>query len=205
MSSEVLARSSTRSRDERYCSSPSLSLTNFFTVCHSERSEEPAVRMRRPEAQDMYTVPKLTDYSAAALDTASRDLLSALESESAAVNGENEWKLFRDRWLARKDGIAHADQRSLAEGRAERGQARRRSARQRTEEGTEVEAKVEASLTRIRAARSAQRTRRRIASTSPSPAFAVPSARNIPSSSTMNEIVGGVPQSRLLGLRRPGD
>jgi len=54
----------------------------------------------------MYTVPKLTDHSPSALDAASRDLLSALESEATAVNGENEYKLFRDRWLARKDGIA---------------------------------------------------------------------------------------------------
>ena len=49
----------------------------------------------------MYTVPKLTDYSPSALDAASRDLLSALKSESSAVHGENEYKLFRDRWLAR--------------------------------------------------------------------------------------------------------
>ncbi len=54
----------------------------------------------------MYTVPQLTDYSATALDAASRDLLAALESEAAAVRGENEWKTFRDRWLARKGGIA---------------------------------------------------------------------------------------------------
>jgi phenylalanyl-tRNA synthetase alpha chain len=54
----------------------------------------------------MYTVPTLTDFSPAALDTAARDLLSALASESAAVQNETEWKLFRDRWLARKDGIA---------------------------------------------------------------------------------------------------
>src|ERR1700751_4810798 len=54
----------------------------------------------------MYTVPKLTDYSAPALNAASRDLLSALESESSAIRGENEYKIFRDRWLARKDGIA---------------------------------------------------------------------------------------------------
>jgi phenylalanyl-tRNA synthetase alpha chain len=53
-----------------------------------------------------YTVPKLTDYSTAALDTASRELLSALESEAGAVKGENDWKVFRDRWMARKDGIA---------------------------------------------------------------------------------------------------
>jgi phenylalanyl-tRNA synthetase alpha chain len=54
----------------------------------------------------MYTVPKLTDYSNTALDAASRDLLSALASESTAVSSENEYKLFRDRWLARRDGIA---------------------------------------------------------------------------------------------------
>src|SRR3974390_1562743 len=54
----------------------------------------------------MYTVPKLADFSPAALDTAARDLLSALGSESLAVKSEAEWKNFRDRWLARKDGIA---------------------------------------------------------------------------------------------------
>jgi phenylalanyl-tRNA synthetase alpha chain len=54
----------------------------------------------------VYTVPKLTDYSPASLETAGRDLLSALESESGAVGGDAEWKIFRDRWMARKDGIA---------------------------------------------------------------------------------------------------
>jgi phenylalanyl-tRNA synthetase alpha chain len=53
----------------------------------------------------MYEVPKLTDYSASALDAASRDLVTALESEAAAVSGDDERKVFRDRWLARKDGI----------------------------------------------------------------------------------------------------
>ena len=52
-----------------------------------------------------YTVPKLTDFSAAALDSAVRDLRSALEQESAAVASENDWKAFRDRWMARKNGI----------------------------------------------------------------------------------------------------
>jgi phenylalanyl-tRNA synthetase alpha chain len=55
--------------------------------------------------QRMYTVPQLTDFSTAALDSAARDLLCALESESQSVNNENELKLFRDRWLARKDGV----------------------------------------------------------------------------------------------------
>jgi phenylalanyl-tRNA synthetase alpha chain len=52
-----------------------------------------------------YTVPKLTDFSAPALDSAVRELLSALEQESAAVASENEWKIYRDRWMARKSGI----------------------------------------------------------------------------------------------------
>ena len=52
-----------------------------------------------------YTVPKLTDYSAAALDAAARDLLRALDDEAAAVGNESDWKSFRDRWMARKNGV----------------------------------------------------------------------------------------------------
>jgi len=52
-----------------------------------------------------YTVPKLTDFSAAALDSAARELLSALEQESASVSSETDWKAYRDRWMARKNGI----------------------------------------------------------------------------------------------------
>ena len=52
-----------------------------------------------------YTVPKLTDYSAAALEKAVAELLAALESESSAVSTEADWKAFRDRWLARKNGV----------------------------------------------------------------------------------------------------
>ena len=52
-----------------------------------------------------YTVPKLTDFSATALESAVRQLLSALEQESAAVGSESDWKAFRDRWMARKNGI----------------------------------------------------------------------------------------------------
>jgi phenylalanyl-tRNA synthetase alpha chain len=53
----------------------------------------------------MYTVPKLTDYSSAALETAVRELLYALEEEAATVGSESDWKTFRDRWMARKNGI----------------------------------------------------------------------------------------------------
>ena len=53
----------------------------------------------------MYSVPKLTDYSAAGLDAAIRDLQSALDSESREIHNETEWKAFRDRWMARKNGV----------------------------------------------------------------------------------------------------
>jgi len=52
-----------------------------------------------------YTVPKLTDFSASALASAVRDLFSALDSESVAVHNDADWKSFRDRWMARKNGI----------------------------------------------------------------------------------------------------
>ncbi len=52
-----------------------------------------------------YKVPKLTDYSAAALERASAELLSALEQEAAAVKTPDQWKIFRDGWVARKNGI----------------------------------------------------------------------------------------------------
>jgi phenylalanyl-tRNA synthetase alpha chain len=52
-----------------------------------------------------YTVPKLTDYSAAALDKAAAKLLDVLGEESKAVGNEFEWKVYRDRWMARKNGI----------------------------------------------------------------------------------------------------
>jgi phenylalanyl-tRNA synthetase alpha chain len=52
-----------------------------------------------------YTVPKLTDYSQAALDKAVSELITALGEESAAVTNEFDWKAFRDRWMARKNGV----------------------------------------------------------------------------------------------------
>src|SRR6195256_3639574 len=52
-----------------------------------------------------YALVKLTDFSVASLDCAIRDLLSALDQESAAVASESDWKVLRDRWMARKNGI----------------------------------------------------------------------------------------------------
>ena len=53
----------------------------------------------------MYTVPKLEDYSPPALDRAVCDLFSALEVEAGGLNDEGDWKTFRDRWMARKNGL----------------------------------------------------------------------------------------------------
>src|SRR5262245_56729440 len=53
----------------------------------------------------MYTVPKLTDYSPVALASAAKELIAACEAESTAVRSEADYKTFRDRWLARKNGI----------------------------------------------------------------------------------------------------
>ncbi len=52
-----------------------------------------------------YTVPKLKDFSPAALDKAAERLLAALKKESADIKAESDWKPFRDRWMARKNGV----------------------------------------------------------------------------------------------------
>ena len=53
----------------------------------------------------MYTVPQLDDYSPAALEEAVADLFAALKAETAPLRSEADWKAFRDRWLARKNGL----------------------------------------------------------------------------------------------------
>jgi phenylalanyl-tRNA synthetase alpha chain len=63
------------------------------------------VRKKKAAAKMPYTVPALTDYSAEALERASAELLTALEQEAAAVGSESDWKVFRDRWIGRKNGI----------------------------------------------------------------------------------------------------
>ena len=52
-----------------------------------------------------YTVPKLADYSAAALEKAAAECSRACGEEAAAIRNEAELKSFRDRWMARKNGI----------------------------------------------------------------------------------------------------
>jgi phenylalanyl-tRNA synthetase alpha chain len=52
-----------------------------------------------------YTVPNLTDYSAAALEKAAAECVRACGEEAAAVRNEAELKEFRDRWMGRKNGV----------------------------------------------------------------------------------------------------
>src|SRR5215470_200816 len=55
--------------------------------------------------QSRYTVSKLKDFSASALDKAAEKLFAALEKEWHVVANEPDWKAFRDHWMARKDGV----------------------------------------------------------------------------------------------------
>jgi phenylalanyl-tRNA synthetase alpha chain len=52
-----------------------------------------------------FTVPKLTDHSAAALEKAVDECIGACTAEAAEIHNESELKAFRDRWIARKNGI----------------------------------------------------------------------------------------------------
>ena len=52
-----------------------------------------------------YTVPKLTDYSAAALERASGACVRACVEESSTVRSDADLKAFRDRWIGRKSGV----------------------------------------------------------------------------------------------------
>jgi phenylalanyl-tRNA synthetase alpha chain len=53
----------------------------------------------------MYTVPKLADFSPAALDAAAAELLAALVAESQAAADPKAFEEFRNRWMARKNGL----------------------------------------------------------------------------------------------------
>ena len=55
--------------------------------------------------QVAYTFPKLTNYSAKGLQNAFGDAKLAFRDELREVKTEAEWKTFRDRWLARKNGL----------------------------------------------------------------------------------------------------
>src|SRR6267378_141541 len=86
---------------------PMYLVTNRSRIC-TEITQLPnyAITKFVPIQSSMpYTVPKLEDFSPAALDQAVQDLLSAVRQEASAVSGENDSREFRDRWMARKNGI----------------------------------------------------------------------------------------------------
>ena len=103
----------------------------------------------------MYSVPKLDDFSSAALDSAARELTSALGSETANVSSENEWKALRDRWMARKNGIlTQLNEQWL---KAAPGPTKRDVGQRVNELKKLVEEKIDAALARISSASSASR------------------------------------------------
>jgi phenylalanyl-tRNA synthetase alpha chain len=55
--------------------------------------------------QVAYTVPKLTDYSAAALEKAAGECIAVCHREAVEVRSDTDLKSFRDRWMSRKNGI----------------------------------------------------------------------------------------------------
>jgi phenylalanyl-tRNA synthetase alpha chain len=58
-----------------------------------------------PKKKSAYTVPKLKTFSATTLDAAFLDLIDALRDEAQAAKISLDAKSFRDRWMARKNGI----------------------------------------------------------------------------------------------------
>src|SRR5712691_7758038 len=57
------------------------------------------------EVKATYTVPKLEDFSVTTLDVAVGDIQLALRDEKREIRTDSDFKAFRDRWLARKNGI----------------------------------------------------------------------------------------------------
>ena len=129
-----------------------------------------------------YTVPKLKDFSPAALDSAARELLSALELESSQALSADQGKSFRDRWLGRKEGIlAQANELWL---KAAPKEAKREVGQRVNKLKTEVEQKVEAAFAKAASV-----------SAKPSLDVSLPGIRRHlgaehPIIRTMNEIVG---------------
>jgi phenylalanyl-tRNA synthetase alpha chain len=133
-----------------------------------------------------YSVPKLADFSPAALASATGELLSALEQESTAVASENDWKTFRDRWMARKNGIL-TEVNDLWLKPAPR-EAKRDVGQRVNDLKTKVEQAVEAALTRIQSgASSGKLAAERLDITLPG--IRRPLGAEHPVIKTMNEIV----------------
>jgi len=105
--------------------------------------------------EPMYTVPKLEDFSSSALDAAARDLKSALQSETSAIASEADWKVLRDRWMARKNGVLTLLNDQWL--KAAPGPAKREVGQRVNEVKKIVEEQIDAALARVSSAVSASR------------------------------------------------
>src|SRR5580698_8903223 len=134
-----------------------------------------------------YTVLKLSDFSSAALDSAVRELQSALEQESAAVGSESDWKAYRDRWMARKNGVL--TQLNDLWLKAAPGPNKRDVGQRVNELKRQVEETIEATLTRIQSGASSSRlAAERVDITLPG--IRRPLGAEHPVIKTMNEMIG---------------
>jgi phenylalanyl-tRNA synthetase alpha chain len=95
----------------------------------------------------MYTVTKLEDYSPEALDRAVTELMFALDVETRELQTESDWKTFRDRWMARKNGVL--TQVNDVWLKAAPGSAKRDVGRRVNELKTRVEAAIEEALRKL--------------------------------------------------------
>ena len=135
----------------------------------------------------MYTVRKLEDFSTDALDKAVAELADALEQEAGAVSDEASWKDFRDRWMARKNGIlAQINDLWL---KAAPGPQKREIGRRVNELKAKVEAVVEETRERISGAAS-QAGLKRDALDITLPGIRRPLGAQHPIVRTMNDIIG---------------
>ena len=134
-----------------------------------------------------YTVPKLSDFSTSALDGAVHELLSALEQEAASVGSESAWKSYRDRWMARKNGVL--TQLNDLWLKAAPGPNKREAGQRVNEVKRKVEETIEAALTRIQSGTSSSRlAAERVDVTLPG--IRRPIGVEHPVIKTMNEMIG---------------
>src|SRR5271167_2165746 len=99
---------------------------------------------------DLYTVPKLADYSLETLDRAVTDLLAALDAEARELHTESDWRTLRDRWMARKNGVLTQVNDTWL--KAAPASAKRDVGRRVNELKTRVEAAIEQARDKIHAA-----------------------------------------------------
>ena len=124
-----------------------------------------------------YTVPKLTDYSAAALELSATECVDACKLEAEAVHTDLELKAFRDRWMARKNGILTQINDLWLKG------APKEAKREAGIRVNELKARITELVEGARVAGRCRMIRsRQSASTFPFPACAVRLAQSIPSS-----------------------